>query len=538
MLNSRGVTSGETATGRSRGWSVPKWLSRAGLYAGAGVVLFLLGFVPMWLNARARSEERNAARRELRLARMFRGKPARAFTPLVLSSLVALFGACGKVSSGASRAGGLAARGAKPMAGAAQGPTVEASPVERGEGGYEFFDSDEATLTVHAPGAREVKILYRPVSSDERFMELATLTQASGSSGDEFRAEFRPPPDFNGEVWARASYPDGADRESEHISLASKDEAASAATGQDGAAVSAAPPVAGQTVGSDETARSDRVTGGRVEHAAFKPGDGNISISVNVPAFLLTLWQDGKEVATYHVGVGRRKYPIKIGERRADEIILNPTWIPPDSKWVSARLVGEHITAADPRNPLGKVKIPLGDAYLIHEAESPSDIGHLVSHGCVRVLREDLFDLAEKLAQARGVPDAAREIEQARQNKKRRVLRLGDAVPVDINYDTAVVEGGVLHVYPDVYDRGTNTVERLRGVLQDAGVDTAKLNDGVLRRVLGRAGSDTQYVVSINDIKSGQALERGKTEPLAPRPAKAKGLKAGGERRRKKEARG
>jgi lipoprotein-anchoring transpeptidase ErfK/SrfK len=460
-------------------------------------------------------------------------KPARLFAPLVALSLVSLFGACGRVSSGASPGGDSAAPAAKAATDAARGPSIEASPVEKGEGGYEFFDSDKATLAVRAPGASEVKILYRPVASDEQFTELATLTRPANPATGEFRAELQPPPDFNGEVWAQADYPDGSEKESEHVALASKDEAAGSTPKPDGQATTQAPAVGGQTVNSDESSRSDSVTGGHVEQAAFKPGDGNISVSVNVPAFLLTLWQDGKQVALYHVGVGQKKYPIKIGERQATEVILNPTWIPPNSKWVRARLVGEHITAADPRNPLGKIKIPLGDAYLIHQAESPSDIGHLVSHGCVRVLKGDLFDLAEKIAQARGVADSAREIEQAEQNTKRRIIRLGDPVPVDINYDTTVVEGGVLHIYPDVYDRGTNTVERLRGVLQRAGVDASKLGDGVLREMLGRVSSGEQFVVSVADIESGHALDRGHTEPLAPRAAKAKGRKTGAEKRRK-----
>jgi lipoprotein-anchoring transpeptidase ErfK/SrfK len=479
---------------------------------------------------------------------MFTSSPARPFAPIVLSSLVALFGACSQTGPAPSQGNGVAAptATATPANSTAQGPSIEASPVEKSEGGYQFFSSDNATLTVRAPGAREVRILYQPVGSDEQFIELATLTQPADASAGEFRAQFRPPADFNGEVWARASYPDGGDKETDHVSLASKDEAASVAAQQNGqsggqpngqAGAQTQQQVKGVTVNSDDSARSDRVTGGHIEHAAFKPGDGDISISVNVPAFLLTLWQDGKEVAVYHVGVGQKKYPIKIGERKANQIVLNPTWIPPDSKWVKDNLVGEHITADDPRNPLGKVKIPLGDAYLIHQAESPSDIGHLVSHGCVRLLQDDLFDLATKIAQARGVSNAAQDIEQAKQNTDRKILRLGEPVPVDINYDTTVVEGGVLHIYPDVYDRDANTPERLRSALQAAGVDDSKLGDDVLRQMLGRVSRSEQFVVSVADIKSGHALDRGQTQPLTPNQQNGKGQKAGGGRPRKRRAR-
>ena len=43
---------------------------RVGMYLGAALVIFLLGFVPMWLKARANAEQRDAAQRELRVSRM------------------------------------------------------------------------------------------------------------------------------------------------------------------------------------------------------------------------------------------------------------------------------------------------------------------------------------------------------------------------------------------------------------------------------------------------------------------------------------
>jgi hypothetical protein len=67
------------------------------------------------------------------------------------------------------------------------------------------------------------------------------------------------------------------------------------------------------------------------------------------------------------VGVGMKKYPIVIGQRRITQIIWNPEWVPPDSEWVNESHSdvepGEHVEAGDPRNPLGKLKIPLGDGF-------------------------------------------------------------------------------------------------------------------------------------------------------------------------------
>jgi hypothetical protein len=93
---------------------------------------------------------------------------------------------------------------------------------------------------------------------------------------------------------------------------------------------------------------------------------------------------------------------------------------------------------------------------------------------------------------------------------------------VDINYDTEVVEGGVLHVYPDVYDRKTNTVERLREDLRAAGVDVSKLDDETLKEMIGKASASEKFVVRVSDIRRGRALTSGRTEPLVERARKGR----------------
>jgi lipoprotein-anchoring transpeptidase ErfK/SrfK len=268
---------------------------------------------------------------------------------------------------------------------------------------------------------------------------------------------------------------------------------------------------------SNESVRSDKYTGGRIERTELIAGDADIEITVDVPAFRLTLWQSGKEVKTYAVGVGKKDYPISIGEKQATEIIWNPAWIPPDSEWVSGRKgikPGEIIKASDPRNPLGKVKIPLGYGYLIHQAAAPTDLGNLVSHGCVRMLRADLYDLAEKIVAARGPDVTAKQIARAKLTKNTLVAKLDEPLPVDINYDTQVIEGGNLHLYPDVYERGTNTVEKLRAELESGGIEAGTLDDATLKRMLARVSAKQKYVVSLESIAAGRALTDGRTLPL------------------------
>jgi hypothetical protein len=49
---------------------------------------------------------------------------------------------------------------------------------------------------------------------------------------------------------------------------------------------------------------------------------------------------------------------------------------------------------------------------------------------------------------------------------------------VELRYETVTVEDGKLHIYRDVYDRGANTEDNLRNVLQAYGVTVDQLSEG------------------------------------------------------------
>lgn len=276
-----------------------------------------------------------------------------------------------------------------------------------------------------------------------------------------------------------------------------------------------------------ESERSDKVTGGSIERAEFEPGEPDIRVTLNVPSFRLTLWQNGKEVASYFVGIGLKDYPIYIGEREASEIIWNPAWIPPSSDWVNKKKgvrPGEIIKASDPRNPLGKMKIPLGDRYLIHEAANRTDLGNLVSHGCVRMLRVNLYDLSEKILAARSASISRKRIAAAKRSSRMLVVTLDEPVPVDINYDTLVVEDRLLHIYPDVYTRRMNEPSRLREELQSSGVDVSQLDEMTIKKMLSKVGRQRQFVVETSSIEQGRALEDGRVLPVIAKKDQTAGV--------------
>ena len=79
-----------------------------------------------------------------------------------------------------------------------------------------------------------------------------------------------------------------------------------------------------------ESARSDKLTGGRIQRTVLEAGNPNIRITLNVPSFQMTLWQDGNEVRSYPVGVGMLEFPVAIGMRNATSIEVTSGLAPGD----------------------------------------------------------------------------------------------------------------------------------------------------------------------------------------------------------------
>ncbi len=221
-------------------------------------------------------------------------------------------------------------------------------------------------------------------------------------------------------------------------------------------------------------------------------------IVVNAPAYRMDLFKDGQLVKTYKVGIGYPEFPLPIGLRRAKEIIFNPTWTPPDEPWVKGKFApGRKVDAGSKLNPLGHIKIPIGLPSLIHGGKDPSRIGTFASHGCVGLTNPMIQDFAMQISAMGGSPMTIDDIKAHEKSKtETEEVKLPNSVPVEIRYETIVVEDGKITIYRDVYEKGTNTVENLRKVLETFGVsfdslseaDKAKLTDALERMAVDATG--------------------------------------------------
>ena len=124
-----------------------------------------------------------------------------------------------------------------------------------------------------------------------------------------------------------------------------------------------------------------------------------------------------------------------------------------------------------------------------------------------------MFDLSEKIITARSLPVTQAQINDLRSNTERFLVQLDAPLLVDINYDTQVVEGGVLYLYPDVYDRGAFSVESLRAELQSSGVDVTRLDEQRLKEMMTRVSRIERFAIRVRDIKAGR-FNAGQTLPL------------------------
>jgi lipoprotein-anchoring transpeptidase ErfK/SrfK len=111
--------------------------------------------------------------------------------------------------------------------------------------------------------------------------------------------------------------------------------------------------------------------------------------------FTLTLFLDGKPAKRYPIAIGMPAYPTPTGEFVITDMLMNPTWTPPNSPWAA----GLEPVPPGASNPLGTRWIGTSAPLIgIHGTPQDWSIGSMASHGCVRMHISDVEDLFERVA--------------------------------------------------------------------------------------------------------------------------------------------
>lgn len=198
-------------------------------------------------------------------------------------------------------------------------------------------------------------------------------------------------------------------------------------------------------------------------------------ILLNIPATLLTLFDQGVPVVSYKVSVGSYRWQTPTGKFHIDEIQWNPWWYPPPSEWAE----DAEKTPPGPANPLYPVKMMMEDALRIHGTPHGWSIGRAASHGCMRMFRNEARRLAEYLESELKEDHTPENFEKYRRKTWQSYftkLKPHQEVWVYMVYEPMERLGNALAIHPNVYARALDYENHALDLLQAAGIYAAPLD--------------------------------------------------------------
>ncbi|WP_313513642.1 L,D-transpeptidase family protein [Pseudomonas sp.] len=123
-------------------------------------------------------------------------------------------------------------------------------------------------------------------------------------------------------------------------------------------------------------------------------------IVINLAEYRMYYYPKGENVVhTYPLGIGREGWGSPVTLTKVTAKTANPAWYPPASIRAEHAADGDPLPAIvppGPDNPLGPFKFSLSlPGYLIHGSNKKFGIGMRVSHGCFRMLNQNVLELAK-----------------------------------------------------------------------------------------------------------------------------------------------
>lgn len=128
--------------------------------------------------------------------------------------------------------------------------------------------------------------------------------------------------------------------------------------------------------------------------AKLKKDHGTI-ITVDRVTNELRLFKNFKLAKKYRVAVGSQGHETPAGTYTINDKQVNPSWHVPMSDW-AGDLAGT-VVPPGPSNPIKARWMGFFDGAGIHGTSDRGSIGSNASHGCVRMLEEDVIDLYDRV---------------------------------------------------------------------------------------------------------------------------------------------
>jgi L,D-transpeptidase ErfK/SrfK len=127
------------------------------------------------------------------------------------------------------------------------------------------------------------------------------------------------------------------------------------------------------------------------------PAELDHGFVINLPELLLYRFVNGTYQRRYSLAVGKPSWPTPTGTYKIVEKRKNPTWNVPPSIQEEMDEQGLEVcekVPPGPQNPLGKFWMGTSASGVgIHATNRPWSVGYYVSHGCIRMLPDEISAL-------------------------------------------------------------------------------------------------------------------------------------------------
>jgi lipoprotein-anchoring transpeptidase ErfK/SrfK len=121
-----------------------------------------------------------------------------------------------------------------------------------------------------------------------------------------------------------------------------------------------------------------------------------VVLAVDRGSFRISLFKKLKKVKVYPIAVGQAGLETPAGLYKIQNKAVNPAWTVPNSDW-AGELAGQVIPGGTPQNPLKARWLGVYDGVGVHGTDVRGSIGTNASHGCIRMLIEDVEKLYDEV---------------------------------------------------------------------------------------------------------------------------------------------
>ncbi|MBW1716452.1 MAG: L,D-transpeptidase family protein [Deltaproteobacteria bacterium] len=184
------------------------------------------------------------------------------------------------------------------------------------------------------------------------------------------------------------------------------------------------------------------------------PNVVNEGFVINLPERMAYYFEKGELRKCCSLAIGRPNWPTPIGIYNIIFKEKDPVWYVPKSIQDEMRREGQMVKTRVPPgldNPLGRYRFRLSrPIYSIHATIWPSSIGQPLSHGCIRMLTDDIEELYYK-------------------------IKIGTMVKIIYQpVKMAITDEGkiYLEVHPDVYRRGIRPLSIIQSLAASKSLET------------------------------------------------------------------